>query len=553
MGAGAGVLSLPGAGKGASHPPRAAGAGGAGVAALLAAAAALGAAALAVGHVQAHRASTCALLRGFLPGAASGDGLEGLWEASGCTGPPPGSRQPQPPSQVLPFWVFWEGDDGLFHGQGPAPGGEPGLSSLSGPTAASVIDPVLESRPGLGGGRGSHRIYLRAPFEWQPTGNQIPGNVTVEGSDWERVIIKARDPDRERVTLGGYSSLLNVALFDARGAELARRGRTPGGQLPYNFPRPVRAYHNDRRDAIQPAHYPYMGVSIQAGAESFDLDRPGLAVNQFGIGDAIWVFNAHGDAIRAANERADASRIEGKSRFLDLVTQDKVTGAEVRVFQLGGQGRLLPGRGVLPWDNQFFWAFQDEFLYANDAQLKNVWTVEGLVQPLREAPHGVVSLESAGYTPGNVSSLSWGGLGALQVPYEPSLEVCITPRVSQESTAEFTAGLQEWGGLNNGFIRFRLSEGVLVAEVSNGTHSESRTASRTPRPSSPSILRLKTNDGRLQFTVDGLPAAEFEPGAAPLPGRPLQPVLALSSAPGSADSVDVDYVSLRQNRKTSPY
>ena len=427
---------------------------------------------------------------------------------------------------------------------------------------------MLEGRPGLGSGRGSHRIYLRSPFEWQPTGNQIPGNVTVEGEDWERVIIKARDPDRERVTLGGYSSLLNVALFDARGAELARRGRTPGGQLPYNFPRPVRAYHNNRRDAIQPAHYPYMGVSIQAGAESFDLDRPGLAVKQFGVGDAIWVFNAHGDVIRGANERADASRIEGKSRFLDLVTQDKVTGAEVRVFQLGGQGRLLPGRGVLPWDNQFFWAFQDEFLYRNNAQLKNAWTVTGLVQPIREAPHGVVSLLPSGSKVAGPdgtfnSSLSWGGFTPLQVPYKPSLEVCITPRISEESTAEFTAGLQEpgWG---YGFIRFRLSEGVLFAEVSNGTHSESQTASLTPQPSSPSILRLKTNDGRVQFTVDGLPAAEFEPGAAPLPARPLEPVLALRWSLGArgevrrrrgprVEGVEVDYVSLRQNRKTSPY
>jgi len=173
-----------------------------------------------------------------------------------------------------------------------------------------------------------------------------------------------------------------------------------------------------------------------------------------------------------------------------------------------------------------------------------MWTVEWLVQPLRDAPHGVVSLDSGGDTPGNLSSLSWGGFVPLQAPYEPSLEVCITPRISEESTAEFTAGLQEWGEVNNGFIRFRLSEGVLIAEVSNGTHSESRTASRTPRPASPSILWFKTNDGRLQFTVDGLPAAEFEPGTAPLPARPLQPVLALRSAPGATQSVDVDYVSL---------
>jgi len=55
------------------------------------------------------------------------------------------------------------------------------------------------------------------------------------------------------------------------------------------------------------------GAATMAGgwrmgaAGGFDLDRPGLAVNQFGIGDAIWVFNAHGDVIRGANERADST------------------------------------------------------------------------------------------------------------------------------------------------------------------------------------------------------------------------------------------------------
>jgi hypothetical protein len=158
-----------------------------------------------------------------------------------------------------------------------AKNGATGQIVFSGTNASTVIESTIHA--------GAKYIFIKSGITWIPTDNFIPSNLIIVGEDAESVIIKAKNPDTDYITVGSNTMLVNVAIHDRYGIDI---GLNP------NIPRPVRFYYNARDTATIPSFWYRQFAVIDAGEPDRPVgdpqhDTPMIAVNQWSIGDAIYV------------------------------------------------------------------------------------------------------------------------------------------------------------------------------------------------------------------------------------------------------------------------
>jgi hypothetical protein len=121
-------------------------------------------------------------------------------------------------------------------------------------------------------------IYVKtegATLTW--TTDSIPANRQIESDDWTAFVIQSTNTTTTNVLLGSMTILVNLSIYDKFGVDI---GLSP------NAPRPVGFHCNAREAANYPFNWPREYFCLNIGEP--DVDRPGMAIIQCGIGDGYY-------------------------------------------------------------------------------------------------------------------------------------------------------------------------------------------------------------------------------------------------------------------------
>lgn len=184
---------------------------------------------------------------------------------------------------------------------------------------------------------GCVRLFLPVGTLWVPTDNAIPPNLLVMGEHWDRVTIRATNPDTDLLVIGDRTMLENLAIHDATGVAI---GLAP------NHPRPIRFFVNTLGGPTTFSSWPNQFLGLET---TYDRDRPGIGIDQWGGGDALYV-GVLGDgatgmrlALRSRWGRGILGMVEPTYGGQLMQFYDTATGRNLFVVDRDGSIRLSNG------------------------------------------------------------------------------------------------------------------------------------------------------------------------------------------------------------------
>jgi hypothetical protein len=150
--------------------------------------------------------------------------------------------------------------------------------------------------------QGATHIYVKGAGTWTPTNNTISG-IRIEGEDAANFKIYAANPDADYLYLRPGCQLVNLTVKDKSGLE---QGLSPNADRRIGFCINDRPTSNSKVD-----NWTNQFLVINQG--EMGLDQPGIGVNNFGKGDAIFLgVESYGVGLNVFQENHDSSSINGQ-------------------------------------------------------------------------------------------------------------------------------------------------------------------------------------------------------------------------------------------------
>ncbi len=194
-------------------------------------------------------------------------------------------------------------------------------------------------------------------------------------------------------------------------------------------------------------------------------------------------------------------------------------------------------------------SFQDRLLFWDDFvgdQVQNEWDsagdVGGSAVVIDAQPGGIVRI-TTDTDINDAWRLDWGNIRSLLVTKKVTLEV----RAKLASVTDVEAWFALWFDATH-FIRFRFDDGAgnnWLIETDDGTGPTSADSGEVADIDY-HIFRIEAlPTGEVHFFIDGVEMAN-SPIIADIPASYLQPYIYLETLAGAADTMDIDYVAVRQ-------